>query len=141
MLAAKSFINFFVRLIQWCHRWFQGAGPAILIDRIGPERKKKNWKLKLRFFGFEQNKEIKRKGINASKLTTRISLILQKCYEYTLCFFYFYLVFLKNQIKWNMPFFCNVAINIKKIEKWFVTCYRAQFLRILTKNNLNNNFN
>ena len=64
---------------------------------LSPATKNKNFKLKRKFFDFNQKKETRRKGINASQLAmVNFSDITGK-HMNAPCGWYFYVVFSKNE--------------------------------------------
>ena len=107
-----------------------------------------------RFFGFKQRKKTRRKGIKVSQFAIKNFNDITGKHINTPCVFYLYLVFLKFQNISNIflqkkntssslqkrSLFPVLLINIRKTDKWFITCYKARLwrIRILIKDKLKN---
>ena len=107
-----------------------------------------------RFFGFKQRKKTRRKGIKVSQFAIKNFNDITGKHINIPCVFYLYLVFLKFQNISNIflqekntssslqkrSLFPVLLINIRKTDKWFITCYKARLwrIRILIKDKLKN---
>ena len=140
--------RFIVSSTSSCKEGGTTPGLLSLVAVSRSARKKNKLKKKIFLFWVEQRR---RKGINASQLPIRNFNDITGKHTNTLCIFNFYVVFLKKPKHFKHIFvekkhffihFSSTVINLKKTDKWLITCYRAQLwgIRILTADNLKNNF-